>query len=89
MVLRVEWQNGCQCVSSDSALSCIKAITISLFMYLTFVNIDIKHSKNIGLQNDCTYGSPLKHTNIKVTMSIITQAGNSLGTLVHISAQET
>ena len=26
-------------------------------------------------QNDCTHGSPLKHTNIKITMNIITQAG--------------
>jgi len=27
------------------------------------------------MQNNCTYGRPLKHTNIKITMNIITQAG--------------
>ena len=27
------------------------------------------------MQNNCTHGSALKHTNIKITMNIITQAG--------------
>ena len=27
-------------------------------------------------QNDCIYGSPVKHTATKITMNIITQAGN-------------
>ena len=40
-------------------------------------NRQYKHSKNIDCgttrQNDCTYGSPLKHTNTKIAMSI-TQA---------------
>jgi len=46
-----------------------------------FANID---NKNIvrtqdcrkTRQNNCTYGSQLKHTNTKITMNIITQAGN-------------
>ena len=53
-----------------------------MFIYLTFANID---NKNIVRTSDCrttrqnnsTYGSPVKHTNIKITLSIITQAGNS------------
>ena len=28
-----------------------------------------------GLVNNCTYGSPYKHTNIKITRNIITQTG--------------
>jgi len=32
-------------------------------------------------QNNCTYGSPLKHTNIKITMNILTQAGNRSGSV--------
>jgi len=55
---------------------------IYLFIYLTFANID---NKNIvrrpdcrtTRQNDCTYGSPLKHTNIKITINITTQAGRT------------
>jgi len=52
-----------------------------IIIYLTFANTD---NKNIvrtpdcrtARQNDCTYGSPLKHTDTKITMNIITQAGN-------------
>jgi len=48
-------------------------------IYLTFPNTDDKnivrtYDCRTARQNDCTYGSPLKHTNIKITT---TQAGNS------------
>jgi len=50
---------------------------------LTFANIDNKNKVRTQdcrttMQNNCTYGSPLKHTNIKITMNIITQAGNTI-----------
>jgi len=61
----------------------ISTITICLsgkFIYSTFANTD---NKNIvrtldcktTRQNNCTYGSPLKHTNLKIAMNIITQWG--------------
>jgi len=51
-------------------------LTVYLFICLTFANID---NKNIvrtqdcrtTRQNDCTYGSPLKHINTKITTNII------------------
>ena len=53
----------------------------SLFIYLTFAKTDIKnivrtYDCRTTMQNICTYGSQLKHTNTKIAMNIITQAGN-------------
>ena len=56
------------------ALLCDSFLQLFILFHLTFAKID---SKNIDCgttrQNDCTYGSPLKHTNTKIAMSI-TQA---------------
>jgi len=56
-------------------------VFIYLFIYLTFVNVDNRNVVRTSdcrstRQYNCTYGSPLKHTNTKITMNIITQAGN-------------
>jgi len=50
-------------------------------IYLTFANTDNKNivrtsDSRTTRQKNCTYGNPLKHTNIKITMNIIKQAGN-------------
>jgi len=60
----------------------------NIFICLTFANIDNKSIVRTWdcrtiRQSNCTYGSPLKHTNVKkITMNIVTQAK------IRISAQK-
>jgi len=72
--------------SPDSSITVLSLGTgktehIYLFIYLAFANTDNKKIVRTldcrkTRQNNCTYGSPLKHTNVKITLNIITQAGN-------------
>ena len=60
----------------------INVLFIYLFIYLTFANLDNTnivrtHDCRTTMQNSCTYGSPLKHTN--TNSSVFTCIG-ALGT---------